>query len=130
MMHMRDWISFFTGALVAVTGILPLLNMAGIGPSWFALDFMPISILLYMVAGAGMYLLINSFIEITNSNVVGWISLLIALVIGAIGVFKVLGGFGIGPEFFTLSFIPDIVYKVFLAVEGLFLMIACFAMEL
>jgi hypothetical protein len=130
MMEAKDWISGLVGALVAGLGALPLLNKFGTGPAWFALDFLPVTLFVYLVAGIGFYLMINSFIEITNSNRIGWTSFLIAIVCLAIGVLQALGRFGIGPEWFELSFINQTMYSVIFVVEGFFLMIATFAMEI
>ena len=130
MMSAKDWISFFVGLLVFALGLLPVLNRFNVGPSWFALSSIPVGILMYVVAAGGFYLAIDSVIEITNSNAIGWISFLIAAVITATGVLKVLGSKGIGPSWFALAFISGMVYNVVFIVLGLFLMVACFAMEM
>ncbi len=130
MMEMKDWISFFIGALLTAAGALPLLNKFNIGPSAFKLDFLPLAIFSYVVAVAGFYLMVNSVIEITNSNAIGWISFLVAVALMAVGVLQVLSKFSIGPAFFKLEFITDTVYYLIFTIEGIFLMIATFAMEL
>jgi len=101
-MQMRDWVSGMIGIVVFCLGSLPLLNNFGVGPAWFKLA-LPIAILSYVVAAMGFYLLIDSFIEISNSNTVGWVSFLIAFVCLGIGMLPVLHGFGIGPDFFSLG---------------------------
>jgi len=130
MMDMKDWVSFFIGLILACAGAFPLLNKMGVGPGWFELSRMPVSIFAYIVAIAGFYLMINSIIEITNSNSIGWLSFLIAGLLMAAGVLQVLNKFEVGPNWFELEFIRHTIYYIIFLVEGLFLMIATFAMEL
>lgn len=132
MMEMKDWVSFLIGAIVAAFGALPILhNQFGIGPAFFAFDkSVPIGIFAYIMAAMGFYLIINSFIEITNSNPIGWFSFLLASVIVLTGVLQILGGMEILPAIFKLEFIKAIVYQIIFMIEGLFLMIATFAMEM
>ena len=130
MMEMKDWISFFIGLILTAAGVLPLLSSFGIGPEAFALSFLPAEIFFYIVAVAGFYLMVNSVIEITNSNAIGWLSFLVAVLLLGVGVLQVLHKFSIGPDFFALSFISSTVYYIIFTIEGIFLMIATFAMEL
>ena len=128
MMETKDFVSGLLGALLFAFGLLPVLNKMNIGPSWF--DFgIKTSIFAYIVAIAGFYLLIESFIEITNSNAIGWWSFLIASILMVVGILQVLASFNIGPTWFNFN-IPALAYYVIFIIEGLFLMIAMFAMEL
>lgn len=128
MMETKDFISFVIGALLFAFGLLPILSMLGYGPEWF--DFgIKTSLFAYIVAIAGFYLIIESFIEITNSNSIGWWSFLIAAVLMTVGILQVLASFSIGPTWFNFN-IPEIAYYMIFMIEGLFLMIAMFAMEL
>jgi len=119
-MEIKDWISGLVGAVILCLGLLPLLNNMGMGPSWFAFS-LPVKLLSYVVVIGGFYLVINSFIEITNSNVIGWVSFLAAAVITVAGVLQVLG---------KISFIKGMVFNIIFIILGLFLMIATFAMEM
>jgi hypothetical protein len=130
MLSAKDWLSFLIGAIVAAFGLLPILNRLNIGPSWFALEFLPIALFGYIVAAAGFYLMIESVIEITNSNAVGWISFLVAVVVLVIGILPTLARFGIGPGWFAFTWLSPLIYQIIFIVEGLFLMIAMFAMEM
>lgn len=132
MMEKKDWLSLLIGLIVFLAGLFPLLRKLNVGPEWFSLDRLgPIAnIFPYIVAGVGFYLMINSVIEITNSNSIGWISFLIAIIVLAMGMLQVLSHFDIGPSWFSLSFIKGTIYNVIFLVQGLFLMIAAFAMEL
>ncbi|HLC47343.1 MAG TPA: hypothetical protein VJI75_06480 [Candidatus Nanoarchaeia archaeon] len=130
MFHWKDGVSFFIGFFLTVMGLLPLLSKLGIGPSWFAIPSAGLSIFAYVVAAAGMYLLVNSIIEITNSNAIGWFSFFAAAIFFLIGLMQVLFKFGVGYSWFGLSWISPAVYFVIFIIEGVLLMIACFAMEL
>src|SRR3989338_2327631 len=129
MLDTKDYLSFFVGAILTVTGLLPLLEKFKMGPSWFALEFLPVQIFAYIVAVAGFYLMVNSVIEITNSNAIGWLSFLVAAIVMVLGVLQVLSNFKIGLSWFALSFIKDTVYYIIFTIEGVFLMIATFAIE-
>lgn len=131
MMEAKDWLSFFIGLIVTAGGLLPLLNSKmGVGPSWFAFPFLTANIAIYIVAAAGLYLIVNSFIEITNSNAIGWLSFLIAALFAAVGIMKVLGTMSIGLAWFALTFVSQTFLLIALTLEGVFLIIACFAMEM
>ncbi len=130
MMEAKDWISFLVGAVVTCLGLLPLLHAKGIGAPWFALNNLPVSLFAYIVAIMGLYLLVESFIEITNSNPIGWFSVLIAMAVIAIGILPILFNAGKCPNWCDFTWLTDTVYRIVFIVEGIFLMIACFAMEL
>lgn len=132
MMEKKDWLSLFIGVIVFIYGLFPLLHNWGIGPEWFSMGFLQAigNIIPYLIAGLGFYLMVNSVIEITNSNSIGWMSFMIAILILAIGALKTLSVFGVGPAWFALTFIKGVIFNVIFIVEGLFLMIAAFAMEL
>ena len=120
MMTLKDWISGLVGAIVFCLGLFPLLNSFGAGPAWFGLS-LPVKLLSWVVVIAGFYLVIDSFIEITNSNVVGWLSFLIAAIVTTLGILQVLG---------KIAWLGGNVFNVIFIIVGFFLMIATFAMEL
>lgn len=130
MMEAKDWISLLVGAIVFCMGLFPILNTAGIGPSWFSLNFLSVQIFMYLLAIGGFYLVVESVIEITNSNVVGWWSFIIAALIMALGILQVLNNFAIGPSWFAFPWLSQMIYYIIFMVLGFFLMVACFAMEL
>ncbi len=121
MMQMKDWVSLLVGGVIFLMGFLPL---------WFKMHFLPVVLFSYVASAAGFYLMIESVIEITNSNVIGWWSFIIAVIVLAIGVPPMLHSFNIGPEWFNFKWIGETVYHIIFMIEGVFLMIACFAMEL
>ena len=124
MMQTRDWISGLVGLIIFLLGLLPM-----IGYLTFLNDLAP-SLLIWIVAGAGFYLALNSIIEITNSNIVGWWSFGVAIAVLIIGLLPLLHSFGIGPAWFEFNWLNRKAYDVIFIVEGFFLMIATFAMEL
>ncbi len=121
MMQIKDWISFFVGAAVFLLGFLPLFKK---------MDILPIAVFAYIASAAGFYLMINSVIEITNSNIIGWWSFIIAVIVLLIGLPPMLSSFGVGPAWFNFTWVSQTIYHIIFMVEGAFLMIACFAMEL
>jgi len=120
MMEVKDWISGLVGAIILCLGLFPLLNARGIGPGWFAFN-LPVKLLSWVVVVGGFYLIINSFIEITNSNVVGWVSFFIAAIVTVLGLLQVLG---------KITWISGMVFNIIFIVVGFFLMVATFAMEM
>ena len=124
MMQARDWISGLVGLIIGLLGLLPLLG------KFTALNNLPISLLIWIVAGAGFYLAINSIIEITNSNIIGWWSFGVAITVLIIGLLPLLNSFSIGPVWFEFKWLTRTAYNIIFIIEGFFLMIATFAMEL
>ena len=122
MMQMRDWISGLIGLIV---GALGLLSIMGILP--FDLSR---NVLIWIVAIAGLYLTINSIIEITNSNVMGTVSLIVAVIAVVVSLLPVLNSLGLFGAWAEFKWLSDIIYKILLIAEGIFLIIATFAMEL
>ena len=133
MMETKDFLSAFVGLVLFAGGVLPLLAKFKIGPAWFALKFLPVTIISWIVAVGALYLVINSVIEITNSASVGYLSILIAFVCLVIGVLPILAGFKIGPTWFALGFLKSIgpiLYSIVMIAEGIFLMLAMIFMEM
>lgn len=128
-MVIKDWISGGVGGLLFFLGLLPLLNKVGVGPGWFGLN-LPVSLASWVIAIGGFYLAVNSLIEITNSNVVGWPSLIASGVVSVIGILQVLGQFGVVSGFLAMGWISGIFFNIIFVVLGLLLMVATFAMEL
>ena len=129
MMQTRDWVSGLVGLVLFILGLFPFLGTFGKGPGWWTFS-LPVALMGWVAAIAGFYLIYNSFVEITNSNIVGWMSLCVAGVITVLGVFHVLGSVGKFSGFLAVQWIPDIMFNIIFMVLGLFLMIATVAMEL
>lgn len=116
-MQARDWISGLVGIIVGLLGLLPMIDYGAF------LKDLPPNILRWVVVVAGIYLILNSIIEITNSNVIGWWSFGVAVIAVTLGLLPTLPWFKFEP-------FSNTIYNVILIVEGVFLMIATFAMEL
>ena len=129
MMEPSDWIAGLVGAVVFCLGLFPLLGAIGKGPAWFAFQ-LPVALLAWIVMIGGFYLIVNAIIEITNSNILGWITGVVALIITVTGVLSVLGKAGKITGFFAMSWISPIFYYVIFVILGIFLMIATFARKL
>ena len=122
MMQMRDWIM---GAIGLVIGSLGLLSLIKLLP--FELSR---SILIWIAALAGFILLYAAIIEITNSNIMGTVSLIVAGIALILSLLPALNSLGWLGSWAGFSWIGEILYKLILVIEGAFLMIATFAMEL
>ncbi|MBN2421122.1 hypothetical protein JXB27_02475 [Candidatus Woesearchaeota archaeon] len=134
MLHMegKDYLSGLVGLIVLAAGAIPLLEMLNIlnlgfskilSASWFS------SSVPFILAFLGFYLAIESIIELTNSNSIGWMSFMIGGAIMLIGLLVALEKFGIGPGLFGFE-IPQMLYYIIFVIEGLFLIIAMWSMEL
>jgi len=133
MMEKKDWLSFFVGLVVAALGAIPLLEkytFINWGVTQFLVQNWFTAALPWIVAVVALYLIINSFIEITNSNVVGWISIIVAFVALAAGALPILDTYLNLP--FDVGFLSGtlLIYRIIFVIEGLFLMVAAFAMEM
>ena len=129
MMELKDWISFFTGILMIAFGLMPMIAGPLGLPSSLSFTWLPMTLFTYVLAGAGLYLLINAVIEITNSNNIGWTTFLLGIAFLVIGILPVLKGLGVIG--FSLPFnISPMIYRIMFIIEGIFLCIATFAMEL
>ena len=128
--NMKDFVSLFAGLFLFLAGLLPLLSKLKIGPEWFSLPSNGIAIFSYVVAIGGAYLFVNSLIEVANSNAIGWTSFGVAVVFFIIGLLQVLSKLGIGPGWFGMPWIGETAYYIIFMIEGIFLMIAMWAMEL
>ena len=122
MMQARDWIvGFGAGAVVGGIGLLYLLT-----------PFPKISktFLIGIAAVGGLLLLYASIVEITNSNVMGTISIIVAGIALVISVLPLLNSIGWLGSWASFEWLGDIVYEFVLIAEGAFLIISTFAMEL
>lgn len=115
----KNWSALLIGILLMALGLIPLLNgwgIIGFTLPAFLTTIVP-KIALYLIAGAGVYLLIDSFMEDDTTRI---ISILVALAVVAIGILGILG--------FKIPFLGETLYNILFVIEGLFLFIAAFAM--
>jgi len=134
MLHMeaKDYLSGLIGVIVLAAGLIPILEMfkvIDLGISRIVNSSAFMSALPFVLSILGFYLAIESVIELTNSNHIGWMSFLIGGVIMLVGLLPALEKFNIGPGLFGLT-LPPLVYYIIFIVEGLFLLIAMWSMEL
>ena len=124
MMQLRDWIAGGVGALIFFLGLLPMLGVLTF------LNDLPATVLIWIVAIGALYLVYAAIVEITNSNVMGTATIIVAGVTFIIGLLPILHSFGIGPAWFEFNWLNRTAYNIIFIIEGFFLMIATFAMEL
>jgi hypothetical protein len=124
MMQMRDWIAGAVGLVIFCLGLFPLIGKLSF------LNGLPQTAVVWIVALGALYLCYAAIVEITNSNVIGWWSFAIGAIVLIVGFLPILHSFGIGPDFFSFSWISRTVYNILFILEGVFLMVATFAMEL
>ena len=122
MMQMRDWVIGVIGVIIGAIGLLSLIEILP-----FELSK---NILVWIAAVAGLILLYAAIIEITNSNVMGTFSIIVAGAALIVSLLPALNSFGILGTWAEFSWIGETVYKIILVIEGAFLAIATFAMEL
>lgn len=136
--RLRDWVSFFVGLALFVLGLVPLLeqfNVIAWGFSTFLSQSWFVAALPYIAAIAGFYLLIEAIEEIINSSSIGWISFGIGAILMVVGLLPILANYGILSSAFSLQGMLSgaaglLIYRIIFIVEGIFLIIATFAMEL
>ena len=122
MMQMRDWIIGLIGLIVGALGLLSLLKILPFGLSRGAL--------VWIAAIAGIILAYAAIVEVTNSNIMGPISIIAAGVILIFALLPALNSMGILGSWAAFGWVGETAYKLVLVVEGAFLAIATFAMEL
>lgn len=119
--------NLFIGLVVIALGLLPLLNYFGlIGFTLPAfLSNVVAKIALYVIAGLGIWLLIDGFLEDSHIRM---ITIVIALVVLVLGLIPLLSSFGVIGSVPFLSFVlQPMVFNVIFVIEGIFLIIAAFA---
>ncbi len=122
----KGWISLILGLALLVLGVLPILEKLGIlgaNPIAFVTDTLTINILQYIVAAAGLVLIIDAFMEMDSLRI--W-TLIVGLVVLALGLIPVLSSFGVIG--FTIPFLTALIYQIIFILEGILLVIAAFAM--
>ena len=122
MMQMRDWVIGAIGALVGAFGLLSLLGIMFSGISK--------PVLVWIAAIAGLILLYAAIIEITNSNVLGTVSIIVAGLALVVSLLPALNSIGFLGAWAAFGWLGAAFYKIVLVAEGAFLAVATFAMEL
>jgi uncharacterized membrane protein len=122
----KGWMSLILGVVLLALGIIPLLNQFGViqfGLPGILTTLIP-SILAYIFAIAGLVLAVDAFMEDDTLRIV---SLIVGVLILAAGVISILNAFQVIG--FTVPLLDNpVVYNIIFVVEGIFLIIAAFAM--
>lgn len=124
MVHsVRHWTSFFVGLVILCFGLFHLIGKkAWLGP----VGGLTGTILAYILAIGGLYVIIDAFFEFSFHSGIGIATLIIGLLFFGLGIINVLASFGV----ITFSVpIATMIYNILFVVEGVFLMIACFVMD-
>ena len=112
--------SLTVGLLLLLLGGIPLLSGLGVIP--FALPAflsnLVTTLAVYILAAAGIFLLVDAWGEWGEH--IGTISLVVGLVVIAVGIVHVLGVFGVMPQLIRLS---AKAYNILFVAEGLLLFI-------
>ncbi|MGM5487700.1 MAG: hypothetical protein ACQESG_02000 [Nanobdellota archaeon] len=116
--------NLLVGMVVLALGLIPLLNVLNV-IEWGLPGFLSnviAKIGLYIIAGLGLWLLIDGFMEAEGLQKV---TLIVGLVVLALGILPLLSSFGVIPEIPFLGFVLNpIVFNVIFVIEGLLLIIA------
>jgi hypothetical protein len=116
----RDTVSFFVGLVLLAFGVVPLLNTMGVIKFTWPFN-LALSILVWIVAAAGAYVVIDGFIEPPQHSL-HWFLIAAGLLLLIIGLIPILNTFGIIG--FKLGFLDSlIVYDALITIEGILLLI-------
>ena len=122
MMQMRDWIIGLIGLIIGAVGLLSLIGFLP-----FELQKNP---LVWIAAVSALILMYAAIIEITNSNIMGTVSLIIAGICLFASLLPALNSIGMLGSWAAFGWVGGVIYKIILVIEGALLAMATFAMEL
>ncbi|MBD3209110.1 hypothetical protein GF367_01670 [Candidatus Woesearchaeota archaeon] len=117
-------ISLLVGILITALGIIPLLNRVGVlgfNLPEFILKLVP-AVAIWIIPAAGFFLFIDAFDE---DDTIRTVTIIVAFLLIVLGIIQILNQFGVIGFGLPLT---DMVYYIAFVVEGLFLIIATFAM--
>ena len=123
----QSLISFIVGLILSALGIIPLLNAAGViafGLPEFLSGIVG-AIVMYLLAGSGIYLLVEGFME-GFDHPMGKISVLVGFLVLVIGIIPLLNSFGIIT--FGIPFLSLTLFRILFVIEGLLLIFGAFNM--
>jgi hypothetical protein len=120
----RDTVSFFVGLALLALGLIPLLNhfnAISFGLPEF-LNGLIASIFIWVIAVAGLYVVIDGFIE-PPMHALHWALILFGFIFLIIGLIPILHNFNV-IGFTIISFLDNmVVYNIAICIEGLLLLI-------
>jgi len=114
--------SFILGVIFLAVGVVPLLNDFGVIGFNLPLLSFAFSFAFWLFTIGGIFILVDAHLEDHTLKVP---STIIGILLMAIGVIGILSGFGIVP--FAIPFMTPLVLEIMFTIEGLFLVIAAFA---
>lgn len=122
----RSLLSLVIGILLAGFGLIPLLNKWGvIGFNIAFLDSITGMIIFYILAAAGLFLIIDGFMEGGFTEPWGMISIVVGFLVLVLGVIPLLNNFGVIG--FSIPFLTITVYRIIFAIEGVIAIIGAWA---
>ncbi len=124
MVHaVRHWVSFVIGLVIALFGLFSLIGKESwLGPAGGLTG----SILAYVLAFGGLYMVFDSFFEYSFHSGIFITTFIAGIVVFGLGIINVLHSFD--AVAFSVP-IPAFLYDLLFVVEGLFLVIATFVMD-
>ncbi|MFC1755114.1 hypothetical protein ACFL96_17260 [Thermoproteota archaeon] len=119
----RDTISFVVGLILIAFGLIPFLNFIGvIGWNIPGISMLTVNILVWIVAVAGLYILIDGFIE-PPMHIFHWILIIAGVIMMIVGLIPILAQFGV-IGFSIPGMDKLVVYWIIITLEGIGLAIA------
>lgn len=120
--RLRDTVSFFFGLVIAAFGLIPILfSFKVIGFTIPLLGSLSGSILTWIVAFCGLYILIDGFVE-PPQHMLHWALIICGLVLAVVGLIPILYSFKVIG--FTIPFLSNmLLYWIIISVEGILLMV-------
>jgi len=121
----KGYLSALGGLVLVVLGLIPLLNGWGIIPFGLPgfLSGVISGIVVYIIAAAGLWVLIDGFMEDDIMRIVTCVAGVIFLALGVITLLNTFGVIG-----FAIPGLGQTVYNIIFVIEGILLVIAAFVM--
>jgi hypothetical protein len=118
----RDTISFFAGLIIVVFGAIGVLNLLGkLNILGAVFKSLPLNIVIWLVAAAGMYVVIDGFIEPPQHSL-HWFLIVAGIVLLVVGLIPILNLFKVIS--FSIPLLHNLlVYYIIITLEGLLLVI-------
>jgi hypothetical protein len=125
----KSWIAIIVGFFFLALGGIPLMNKLG----WLGFNFPEFVlknldvIAVWAIAGGALILFFDAALWEGFSDAIQAITIIVAIIFLGAGVVQILSHFGVIG--FSIPFLKGVVTQALLIVEGLFLVIAAFAMD-
>ncbi len=123
----RSTVSFVLGLILIAVGLIPILNQFGVIPFGLPafLSGLVSSIIIWLIAGSGLYLIIESFMEGLDEPSAKWL-LIVGLVVLALGLIPLLNSLGVIQ--FTVPLLSMMLFRIIFVIEGILMIIGAFNM--